>query len=113
MTNLQTIHASELINLDLNNNIILDVRTYAEHTEKHLQLKHIHIPLDQLDSNDFVTKYNLDQNSNVYILCHIGKRAFIAALKFNFKNSPNVYVIEGGIIACENLGYAIGIPDKI
>lgn len=107
MTNFKIINARQIFEFRSNNNIILDVRTEMEHQEQRLEIDHIHIPLDQLDAYDFVNKYALDKNSNVYILCRIGKRACQAALKFNFDDCPNIYVIEGGILACEDLGYKI------
>ena len=107
MINFQTISAKQLAELGFGNVIILDVRTEMEHGEKHLKLSHTHIPLDKFDPNDFVTKYALDKKDNIYILCRSGKRACQAALSFDFDDCPNIYVIEGGILACEDVGYAI------
>ena len=75
MVNFKTINAKQLANLGFDKGVILDVRTEMEHAEKRLKLSHINIPLDQLDANDFVKKYDLDKNSKIYILCRIGKRA--------------------------------------
>ncbi len=102
----KTINANQLKQIE-NNGIILDVRTQMEHVEKHLKCKHIHIPLDELSPSDFIAKNNINENTSIYILCHIGKRAIQAALKFDFENYPNIYVIEGGILACENSGHEI------
>ncbi|MEI6628636.1 MAG: rhodanese-like domain-containing protein [Alphaproteobacteria bacterium] len=102
----KTIDVNQLKQIETNS-IILDVRTQMEHAEKHLKCKHIHIPLDELNPSDFIAKNNIDKNTCVYILCRSGKRAEQAALKFNFETHPNIYVIEGGILACEDCDHEI------
>lgn len=86
---------------------ILDVRTDMEHAGQHLDCPHIHIPLDQLNVDDFVMKNKLTNDSQLYILCHSGKRAERAAGLFNAKGIKNIHVIDGGISACQGCGVTV------
>lgn len=87
--------------------IILDVRTAMEHAEKHIGMKHIHIPLDELIPDNFMAEYGINHDSLLYILCRSGKRACQAAEKFIAAGCRNIKVIEGGIVACEACGHPI------
>lgn len=86
---------------------IIDVRTHAEHAEKHLAHPHIHIPMDELTSKTLIQKYHLNKDSDLYILCLGGKRAAIVANKLTAEGFLNVHVIEGGLMACEKCGHAL------
>ncbi len=105
MTTLKTIPADQLKCSDPSNGIILDVRTKMEHLEKSIDFPHTHVPLDELNPDDFMMRHGLDKDSEVYILCRSGKRATQAARKFSSAGYHNVYVIEGGIMACEDCGH--------
>lgn len=88
--------------------LILDVRTVAEHNEKRLATPHILIPHDQLDGQAFINDHHLNDNQTpVYILCRIGRRAEVAAGILAAAGFTNSYVIEGGIIDCEATGVEI------
>lgn len=99
--------AEKLDRIDLNNGIILDVRTRMEHAEKHLSFGHAHVPLDELKADDFMMRHGFDKDSDVYIVCRSGKRAAQAAEKFITEGYRRVHVVEGGMIACENCGHPV------
>lgn len=99
--------AGKLGQIDLNNSIILDVRTRMEHAEKHLSFGHAHVPLDELKVTDFMMRHGLDKDSDVYIVCRSGKRAAQAAEKFTAEGYRKVHVVEGGLIACEDCGHPV------
>lgn len=105
MTSYKTIKAEMLRQVDLDEGIIIDVRTQMEHAEKHLTFGHALMPLDQLNPTDFMLNHGLDKDANVYVLCRSGKRAAQAADKFVLEGYRSVYVIEGGIISCEDCGH--------
>ena len=98
MTTIQSITAD---NLPADSGIIIDVRTPAEHVEKHLVQPHVLVLLDQLDVAQFMASNNVSDDQTVYILCRSGKRAVTAAQMFIGAGFLNVQVIEGGILACE------------
>lgn len=105
MTSLKAISASQLKYHDPDNGIILDVRTKMEHLDKRIDFPHTHVPLNELNPSDFMARHGLDKDSEVYILCRSGKRATQAAEKFLKAGYHNAYVIEGGIVACEDYGH--------
>lgn len=84
--------------------VIIDVRTAMEHDDKQLACAHMHIPLDQLQPSEFMAAQTLGKDAPIYMLCHAGKRAAQAALKFAEAGARNVHVIDGGIVACEAAG---------
>ncbi len=104
MSNMRYISPETIKNPLRSNCIILDVRTNMEHVGQHLECPHIHIPLYQLNVDDFVAKNMLSADSELYILCHSGKRAERAASLFNARGLKNIHVIDGGIIACQGWG---------
>lgn len=115
MENIKTIHPTQLASLAKQGCTILDVRTDMEHREAHLNCKHIHVPLDTLDAQKFMTDNNLSADSDVYILCRGGKRAASAAEMFEAAGYHNVHVIEGGLLACQECGTDVSgttIPAK-
>jgi rhodanese-related sulfurtransferase len=112
---METIQAKQVAPLAKQGCVILDVRTDMEHREAHLDCKHIHIPLDTLDPHKFMADNHLSAESDVYILCRSGKRATSAAQMFESAGYPNVHVIEGGILACQECGTDVSgtsIPPK-
>ncbi len=82
--------------------MILDLRTQSEYNAFRLGMKHIWIPLEQLDVQRFVHDYHIDPQTPIYLLCRSGKRAAIAAQMFEEIGYPNVFVIDGGILNAMN-----------
>lgn len=107
MNPLRTISADQLSHIDPKNGLILDVRTKMEHGEKHVDFNHAHIPLDELNPTDIMMRHGLDKDSEVYILCRSGNRATQAAKMFMKEGYKNAYVVEGGIVACEECGHKV------
>ncbi|MBO4643865.1 MAG: rhodanese-like domain-containing protein [Alphaproteobacteria bacterium] len=87
--------------------LILDVRTAAEHDAASLAQEHWLVPLNQLDAAQFIREHKLDGTKPLYILCRSGKRAKTAAEKFKQAGFKNVVVIRGGIIAAQKEGIAV------
>lgn len=105
MNNYQIFPAEKLGQIAPNTGLILDVRTPMEHAEKHLAFGHALAPLDSLDPTDLMMRHGLDKDAGVYILCRSGKRAAQAAEKFIHEGYHSVYVVEGGLLACEECGH--------
>jgi rhodanese-related sulfurtransferase len=102
-----TTDPNQLKSINLEKDIILDVRTELEYKEKHIGLKHIHVPLHDLDPVDFIKRYNIKPVTVIHLLCLGGKRAEQAASKFIEAGHTAVKVITGGLIACEEYGHEI------
>lgn len=106
MTAIKTISSEELKQRDLQDGIILDVRSGMEHDEQRLTCPHAHVPLDWLNPAQFMQQQGKSVETPVYILCRSGGRATKAAEKFTAAGYENVYVITGGIVACAADGHA-------
>ena len=87
--------------------IILDVRTSIEHAEKCLDRAHHHIPLQELNPEHFMNEKGFTKDTPIYLLCRTGKRSTLAAEKFIEQGFTKIYVIEGGLLACEAAGHKI------
>ncbi len=86
--------------------VILDVRTAVEHRAECLSCAHDHVPLDQLDPPAYLAGKGLAADTPLYLLCRAGGRARKAADAFEAAGCSNIYVIEGGLSACQ----AEGVP---
>lgn len=96
-----TVPAKDLDKIIASGATILDVRTPAEHQEQRLSAAHDHVPLDQLNPADFMLRRGLDADAPVYLLCRGGVRAAKAADQFEAAGYKNMYVIGGGLTACD------------
>lgn len=104
MSGYTKIPAGEIKKISDSSARILDVRTPLEHETQRLLRMHDHVPIDMLDPDDFMLRRGLDRNAPVYFLCRSGVRAAKAAERFSAAGYKNLYVIEGGILACESGG---------
>lgn len=104
MTGFSTIKAESLPALAAEGGVVLDVRTPQEHAEMRLCCSHFHAPLDTLDPAGFMAAQDMGTDTALYLLCRGGVRAAKAAEKFAAAGCTNVYVIEGGILACQGCG---------
>ncbi|MBA4749025.1 MAG: rhodanese-like domain-containing protein [Alphaproteobacteria bacterium] len=102
---ISTISPEILRHLDPGKYLILDVRTPMEHAEKRLKRPHQHVPLDVLNPVDFMIKSAENSTTKIYLLCRTGQRSKVAAEKFLVHGYDNIFVIEGGIVACETCGH--------
>jgi rhodanese-related sulfurtransferase len=107
MTSHKIFSVRNINQIDLNEGMIIDVRTQMEHAEKRLTIDHTLTTLDELNPTDFMMRHGLDKDFALYILCRSGARASQAAEKFIAEGYKNIHVIEGGIIACEDFGHEI------
>ncbi len=105
MSDYKVISTQAIKEINPNEGIILDVRTPMEHAEKHIAIGHVHMPLDVLDPMEFMMRHGLDKDASVYILCRSGTRAKKAAEIFVQSGFKNVFVIDGGVLACESNGF--------
>ncbi len=104
MSDYTVVPAQEIKRITASGAVILDVRTPAEHEEQRLLAAHAFVPLDQLNPADFMLRHGLDRDAPVYFLCRSGIRARKAADMFAGAGYKNLYVIEGGILACAESG---------
>lgn len=117
MTGYKILEAEKLRQIAQGKGIIIDVRSHMEHAEKHLTCAHHHVPLDELNPAAFIAEHGINKDSDIYIVCHSGKRAANAAEKFIAYGCGNIHVVEGGIVACEGCGHSVAgrlcQPEKV
>jgi rhodanese-related sulfurtransferase len=104
MSDYTIVPATEMKRIVSSGAMILDVRRPEEHEEMRLDAPHDLVTLDRLDPKDFMLRHGLDRDAPVYMLCRSGMRARKAADMFVNAGYKNLYVIEGGILACAACG---------
>ena len=87
--------------------LVLDVRTVAEHDKMALTMPHWHVDIAHLNPVKFIKEHCLDGTKTLYILCRRGGRGMTAAEKFIRVGFTNVAVIKGGILNAQKEGMAI------
>ena len=111
MTDIAKISAVQM--KSIHKGLILDVRTDLEHRAVALTVAHKHVPLDTLDAAQFAADHAVTAQKPLYILCRSGMRAAKAAEAFAAAGVEDIYVIDGGITACENCGMLVKTGDVI
>jgi rhodanese-related sulfurtransferase len=83
---------------------VLDVRTAAE-VKQHFFPGAITIPLDELNQETFIEAANKSgyQANPIYLLCHSGQRAKLAAQKLSALAGLRLIIVEGGMKAIADL----------
>ncbi|MBQ9738024.1 MAG: rhodanese-like domain-containing protein [Alphaproteobacteria bacterium] len=87
--------------------LVLDVRTVAEHDKMALTMPHWHVDIAHLNPIKFIKEHGLDGSKTLYILCRHGGRGMTAAEKFIRVGFTNVAVIKGGILNAQKEGMQI------
>ncbi len=87
--------------------LVLDVRTVAEHDKMALTMPHWHVDIAHLNPVKFIKEHGLDGSKTLYILCRKGGRGMTAAEKFTRVGFTNVAVIKGGILTAQKQGLQI------
>ena len=87
--------------------LVLDVRTVAEHDKMALTMPHWHVDIAHLNPIKFIKEHGLDGSKTLYILCRRGGRSMTAAEKFNRIGFTNIAVIKGGILNAQKEGMQI------
>jgi rhodanese-related sulfurtransferase len=82
---------------------LIDVRTPVEYREVHVEFAK-NIPLDQLDPQAVMQARNGLRDEPLYLVCHTGSRGEKACAKFRQAGYTNVVNVEGGTLACEQIG---------
>lgn len=106
MTSVKSISAQALLQKDITQALVVDVRTPMEFAEKRLARPAALAPVTELEPRDVALRSGALQTTPIYTLCASGRRAQTAAAKFVEAGFADVTVIEGGIAACKEAGFA-------
>ncbi|MBA2225634.1 rhodanese-like domain-containing protein [Thermogemmata fonticola] len=85
---------------------LIDVRTPAEYTEVHVQGARL-VPLDKFDPQKVLAEYNGQSQEPIYVICRSGNRAKTACERLLNAGYANVFLVEGGTVACEQAGVPV------
>ncbi|MEN8660967.1 MAG: rhodanese-like domain-containing protein [Lentimonas sp.] len=102
--NIQTIPASKLPELVTEGVHVIDVRTPAEFKSVHVIGAELH-PLETFNAAEFCQQHGTEKP--IYILCHSGKRAEMAAQKLITAGHQATYVVDGGTQAAIAAGVSL------
>jgi Rhodanese-related sulfurtransferase len=106
MTSVKSISAQALLQKDITQALVVDVRTPMEFAEKRLAHPATLAPVTELEPRDVALRSGALQTTPIYTLCASGRRAQTAAAKFVDAGFADVTVIEGGLGACKDAGFA-------
>jgi len=85
---------------------LLDVRTSAEHATVHVPGVTL-FPLDRLDATALSEQTAFTKEQPLYIFCHSGARAKLAAEKLEKGGYTQCFVVQGGTQAWEQSGFPV------
>ena len=85
---------------------LIDVRTPVEYRELHVEIAR-NIPLEQLDPAALMCDRNGSSSEPLYFICRSGSRGKQACEKFIDTGFSNVVNVEGGTMACVEVGLPI------
>jgi rhodanese-related sulfurtransferase len=85
---------------------LIDVRTPVEFREVHVEHAR-NVPLDRLDPVAVVQGRNGHRDDPLYVICRSGSRGWQACEKFLAAGFTNVINVEGGTLACVEVGLPV------
>lgn len=85
---------------------LIDVRTPVEFREIHVEFAR-NVPLDQLDAAKVMQARNGSASEPLYVICRSGSRGRQACELFSKAGFSNVFNIEGGTMACVEVGLPV------
>ena len=85
---------------------LIDVRTPAEFRELHVAAAR-NVPLDRLDPAVVRAEWGAERDKPLYVVCRSGSRGKQACEKLSAAGLANVVNVEGGTLACEQIGLSM------
>ena len=85
---------------------LIDVRTPMEYQEVHVAEAN-NVPLDMLDPAAVMQARNGSKDEPIYLICRSGSRGRQACEKFLAAGFTNVINVEGGTLACVEVGLPV------
>lgn len=86
------------------NDLILDIRSGAQHEALALDRPHWHVEAVNVRPQDFIASYHLDGTTTLYLICTTGCKAVKMARKFKDSGFENVAVVSGGMRRAQEQG---------
>jgi len=110
-TPINQVNSDELLDfIDINNAVLVDVRTNDEYNSGYIENS---LNIDYL-SNDFSENVEkLDKNIPIVLYCRSGKRSTLSANKLSKLGFKEIYNLQGGILEWIELGNSVVFNDTI
>ena len=110
-TLINQVNSDELLDfIDINNAVLVDVRTQDEYSSGYIENS---INIDYL-SNDFSKNVEkLNKNIPIVLYCRSGKRSSLSANKLSKLGFKEIYNLQGGILEWIELGNSVVFNDTI
>jgi len=110
-TPINQVNSDELLDfIDINNAVLVDVRTNDEYNSGYIENS---LNIDYL-SNDFSENVEkLDKNIPIVLYCRSGKRSTLSANKLSKLGFKEIYNLQGGILDWIEIGNSVIFNDTI
>ena len=110
-SSINQMNSDELLDfIEINNAILVDVRTQDEYNSGYIENS---LNIDYL-SNDFSENIEkLDKNISIILYCRSGKRSSMSANKLSKLGFKEIYSLDGGILKWIEIGNSVIFNDTI
>ena len=110
-SSINQMNSDELLDfIEINNAILVDVRTQDEYNSGYIENS---LNIDYL-SNDFSENVEkLDKNTPIVLYCRSGRRSSLSANKLSKLGFKEIYNLEGGILDWIEIGNSVVFNDTI
>jgi rhodanese-related sulfurtransferase len=110
-SSINQMNSDELLDfIEINNAILVDVRTQDEYNSGYIENS---LNIDYL-SNDFSENIEkLDKNIPIILYCRSGKRSSMSANKLSKLGFKEIYNLDGGILKWIEIGNSVIFNDTI
>ncbi|MBT3560713.1 MAG: rhodanese-like domain-containing protein [Flavobacteriaceae bacterium] len=110
-SSINQMNSDELLDfIEINNAILVDVRTQDEYNSGYIENS---LNIDYL-SNDFSENIEkLDKNISIILYCRSGKRSSMSANKLSKLGFKEIYNLDGGILKWIEIGNSVIFNDTI
>ena len=110
-SSINQMNSDELLDfIEINNAILVDVRTQDEYNSGYIESS---LNIDYL-SNDFSENVEkLDKNTPIVLYCRSGRRSSLSAKKLSKLGFKEIYNLDGGILKWIEIGNSVIFNDTI
>ena len=110
-TSINQVNSDELLDfIDINNAVLVDVRTNDEYSSGYIENS---LNIDYLSDDFSENVEKLDKNIPIVLYCRSGKRSSLSANKLSKLGFKEIYNLQGGILDWIEIGNSVIFNDTI
>lgn len=110
-TAINQVNSDELLDfIDINNAVLVDVRTHDEYSSGYIENS---LNIDYLSDDFSENVEKLDKNIPIVLYCRSGKRSSLSANKLSKLGFKEIYNLQGGILDWIEIGNSVIFNDTI